>query len=51
MHQFNPSNPTSRPILKLKIGARKSPRETKNLPPPKQTTNSKLKPGARWSDG
>jgi hypothetical protein len=48
MHQSNPSNPTShRPILKLKISARKSPREVKTQPP---RPNSKLKPGARWSE-
>jgi hypothetical protein len=48
MHQPNPSNfSSSRPILKLKTAARKSPRETKT--PPRRPQN-KLKPGARWSD-
>ena len=45
------SSPTaSRPTLTLKVGARKSPRETKTVvvQPPKNTT--KLKPGAHWSD-
>jgi hypothetical protein len=48
MHQSNSSNPaSSRSILKLKPGTRKSPREAKTPPPRPQ---SKLKPGARWSD-
>jgi hypothetical protein len=47
----SPSNPTSsRATLTLKVGARKSPRETKTPPPPQPKSNSKLKPGAHWSD-
>jgi hypothetical protein len=50
MHQSNPSNPSSsRPILKLKIAARKSPRENKTLPRQEQGKLSQ-KPGAAWSD-
>jgi hypothetical protein len=52
MTQSNsPSNPTqSRATLKLKLGARKSPRESKT-PPVSQTSNAnKSKPGAHWSD-
>ena len=51
-HEFmsNP-NPTSpRPTLKLKIGARKSPRETKTAPVAQSSNAGKSKPGARWSD-
>ena len=45
------SNPTSsRATLKLKIGARKSPRESKTAPTPRPQNNTKLKPGAHWSD-
>jgi hypothetical protein len=48
MHQSNPANfSSSRPILKLKTAARKSPREPKTPP---RRPQSKLKPGARWSD-
>jgi hypothetical protein len=41
--------------LKLKAGARKSPRESKTPPiaqpqPPKPQTPNKPKPGAHWSD-
>jgi hypothetical protein len=43
------SNPTSpRATLKLKIGARKSPREIKT--PTQPQSKAKLKPGAHWSD-
>ena len=52
MNQSNSSSsPTSpRATLKLKIGVRKSPRESKapTLPQPRNT--NKLKPGAHWSD-
>jgi hypothetical protein len=45
------SNPTSaRATLKLKLGARKSPRESKTPPPEQPHTKANLKPGARWSD-
>jgi hypothetical protein len=53
---MNNSNPSSNPAaprvtLKLKTGARKSPRESKTMPVPRpQNTNTKLKPGAHWSD-
>ena len=47
----SPSSPASpRSILKLKTGARKSPRESKTLPTSGPKDNSKLKPGAHWSD-
>jgi len=42
--------PSHRPILKLKAGARKSRRESKTPPTPTSKNDSKLKPGARWSD-
>jgi hypothetical protein len=49
MDQSNPTNPSSgRPILKLKIAARKSPREVKTSPPRSQSKLSQ-KPGAAWS--
>jgi hypothetical protein len=45
------SNPSSsRVTLKLKVGARKSPRENKTLPPPRPQGKANLKPGAQWSD-
>jgi hypothetical protein len=45
------SNPTSpRATLKLRAGARKSPRESKTPPIPRAQNTSQLKPGARWSD-
>ena len=45
------SNPASpRVTLKLKVGARKSPRETKTPPPPQPHSKANLKPGAHWSD-
>jgi hypothetical protein len=51
MNQSNSSsNPSSRTTLRLKIGARKSPRESKTSPTPRQQNSSKLKPGAQWSD-
>jgi hypothetical protein len=44
-------NPTSsRVTLKLKVGARKSPRESKTPPIPQRQNTNKLKPGAHWSD-
>jgi hypothetical protein len=46
-----PSNPTSsRATLKLKAGARKSPRESETPPTPRSQNTGKLKPGAHWSD-
>jgi len=51
MNNSNPSNPTSpRVTLKLKAGARKSPRESKTPPLPASHGKAKLKPGAHWSD-
>lgn len=51
MNNSNPSNPTSpRVTLKLKAGARKSPRESKTPPLPAPHDKAKLKPGAHWSD-
>jgi len=45
------SNPTSpRATLKLKIGARKSPRESKAAFISRPQDNSKQKSGAHWSD-
>jgi hypothetical protein len=49
MHQSNPPGPSSRLILKLKPGTRKSPRETKT-PPPRPQSKLSQKPGAAWSD-
>jgi hypothetical protein len=52
-NSHSPSNPTSsRATLTLKVGARKSPGESKAPPPPppQPKSNSKLKPGAHWSD-
>jgi hypothetical protein len=50
MHEANP-NPMPRPILKLKSGAKQSPREIKTQPPPiRQHSKLKHKPGALWSD-
>jgi hypothetical protein len=47
----SPSNPASpRPTLKLKVGARKSARESKTQPPPQPHGKANLKPGAHWSD-
>jgi hypothetical protein len=47
----SPSNPAApRATLKLKAGVRKSPRESKSPPTPSPKDNSKLKPGAHWSD-
>jgi hypothetical protein len=37
-----------RAILKLKVDARKSPRETKSPPTPQARNQSKFKAGARW---
>lgn len=51
MNNSNPSNPTPpRVTLKLKAGARKSPRESKTPPLPQPEAKAKLKPGAHWSD-
>jgi hypothetical protein len=51
MDQSNPSNPSSpRPTLKLKIAARKSPREIKAAPPARPQSKVNQKPGAAWSD-
>lgn len=45
------SNPTSsRVTLKLKVGARKSARESKTPPIPQPQSKANLKPGAHWSD-
>jgi hypothetical protein len=51
MNQSNPSSPaSSRAILKLRTGVRKSPRESKTPSVPATRNTSKLKPGAHWSD-
>jgi hypothetical protein len=39
-----------RVTLKLKVDARKSPRESKMAPIPRPQDNTKQKLGARWSD-
>jgi hypothetical protein len=45
------SNPTaSRVTLKLKVAARKSPRDSKTSPPLQAPSKSQGKPGAHWSD-
>ena len=45
------SNPTSsRATLKLKVGARKSPRESKTPPLPQAHSKVNGKPDAHWSD-
>jgi hypothetical protein len=45
------SNPTSaRVTLKLKVGARKSARESKTPVIPQPQSKANLKPGAHWSD-
>jgi hypothetical protein len=45
------SNPTpSRVTLKLKLGARKSARESKTPSLPQPQSKANLKPGAHWSD-
>jgi hypothetical protein len=52
MNNSNSSrNPTSpRVTLKLKTGARKSPREIQTPALTRPQNTGKLKPGARWSD-
>ena len=49
---MNQSNSDSHPraTLKLKVGARKSPRESQTPPSAPPQTNPKQKPGASWSD-
>jgi hypothetical protein len=48
MNESSPSNSsTHRPVLKLKIAARKSPREAKT-PPPRPQSKLTQKPGAAW---
>ena len=52
-HQESMSSPNptlARPTLKLKIGARKSPRETRTAPAAHSSNANKSKPGAHWSD-
>jgi hypothetical protein len=44
------SPPSSRATLKLKPGARKSPRESKTSPPSQAQSKANSKPGAHWSD-
>jgi hypothetical protein len=48
MHQSNPSTP--RFTLKLKAGARKSPRESKTPAHPIPQSKLSVKPAAAWSD-
>jgi hypothetical protein len=51
MNQSNPSSPaSSRAILKLRTGVRKSPKESKTPSLPATRNPGKLKPGAQWSD-
>jgi hypothetical protein len=51
MSQSNSSNPPlSRFTLKLKAGARKSPRENKTPPRPEPQSKVNEKPAAAWSD-
>jgi hypothetical protein len=53
MNNSNSSaNPPSLPrvTLKLKLGARKVPRESKTAPISRPSNNGKSKPGAHWSD-
>jgi hypothetical protein len=51
MNQSNPSSAaSSRAILKLRTGVRKSPRESKTPSLPATRSTGKLKPGAHWSD-
>ncbi len=44
------SSPNTRVTLKLKAGARKSPRESKTPPIAQPQNPNKPKPGAHWSD-
>jgi hypothetical protein len=52
MNNSNPSSISTSPrvTLKLKTGARKSPRESETAPIPRPQNTGKLKPGAHWSD-
>jgi hypothetical protein len=51
MSESSPSDSsTGRPVLKLKIAARKSPREIKAAPLPRPQSKLSEKPGAAWSD-
>ncbi len=52
MNKPNPSSvpPSPRATIKLKAGARKSPRESETAPISRPPINGKLKPGAHWSD-
>src|ERR1700679_1311766 len=48
---MDPTKPfTPRSTLKLKPGIRKSPRESKSVPPPKPQSKLSQKSGAAWSD-
>jgi len=50
-HSNSSSNPSSsRVTLKLKAGARKSPRESKTPPIPRPPSKLDRKQGAEWSD-
>lgn len=46
----NPNPLSPRPTLKLKIGARKSPREPRTAAVAPSSNVNKSKPGAQWSD-
>jgi hypothetical protein len=48
MPESNPTTPRS--TLKLKAGAKKTPRESKPAPPPKPQSKLSQKSGAAWSD-
>jgi hypothetical protein len=42
--------PSTRPTLKLKVGARRSADPAKTPPIPQTDKKAKVKPGAHWSD-
>jgi hypothetical protein len=46
----SPDPKQPRATLKLKASARKSPEKSESAPAPRPQTNSKLRPGAHWSD-
>jgi hypothetical protein len=45
-----PNAKPPRVTLKLKVDARKSPRESKTTPTPRPQNTTQLKSGAHWSD-
>jgi len=50
MNDSNSDTPPTRATLKLKVGARKPPVESKSEPAPRQPSKVNQKPGAQWSD-